>query len=117
MVRLRIACQWKKAIGKSNIAPLPLRGFALKTGVLIFLNSQFVPEERAVVSVFDRSFLYGDGLFETMLICRGKPFRWQQHCERLQRGAEFLKIQLPYSPEKLLGFIDELIAKNKMPHA
>ena len=57
--------------------------FALKTGVLIFLNGQFVPEERAVVSVFDRGFLYGDGLFETMRVFKGKPFRWAQHLERL----------------------------------
>ena len=85
--------------------------------MLIFLNGQFVPEERAVVSVFDRSFLYGDGLFETMRVFHGKPFRWQQHLERLQRGAEFLKINLPYPPEALRGFVDELIAKNKMPDA
>ena len=85
--------------------------------MLIFLNGQFVPEERAVVSVFDRSFLYGDGLFETMRVFRGKPFRWQPHLDRLQRGAEFLKIKLPYAPEALRGFVDELIAKNKMPDA
>jgi branched-chain amino acid aminotransferase len=85
--------------------------------MLIFLNGQFVPEERAVVSVFDRSFLYGDGLFETMRVFRGKPFRWPQHLERLQRGADFLNIKLPYSTEALRGFVDELIAKNKMPDA
>jgi aminodeoxychorismate lyase len=85
--------------------------------VLIFLNGQFVSEERAVVSVFDRSFLYGDGLFETMRVFNGKPFRWAQHMERLQRGAEFLKIKPPFSPEALRNFVDELIAKNEMPDA
>jgi branched-chain amino acid aminotransferase len=85
--------------------------------MLIFLNGQFLPEERAVVSVFDRSFLYGDGLFETMHVFHGKPFRWQQHLDRLQRGADFLNIKLPYSPEALRGFVDELISKNKMPDA
>ena len=54
----------------------------------VFLNGQFVPEERALVSVFDRGFLYGDGLFETVPIYNGKPFRWAQHLERLQRGAD-----------------------------
>lgn len=91
--------------------------FALKTGVRIFLNGRLVPEEQAVVSVFDRSFLYGDGLFETMLVYRGKPFRWEQHIERLQRGAEFLKIKLPFPPNALRDFVDELIAENKMPNA
>ena len=96
---------------------MPPGVFALKIGVLIFLNGQFVPEERAVVSVLDRGFLYGDGLFETMLIFKGKPFRWGEHLERLQRGAEFLKIKIPYSTEALRGFADELIAKNEVPDA
>jgi branched-chain amino acid aminotransferase len=89
--------------------------FALKIPVLVFLNGQFVPEERAVVSVFDRSFLYGDGLFETMRVFRGKPFRWQQHWERLHGGADFLNIKLPYSSEALRQFANELVEKNKMP--
>jgi len=93
------------------------RAFPLKTDVLIFLNGQFVPEEHAVVSVFDRGFLYGDGFFETMRVFRGKPFRWGQHLERLQRGADFLKIKLPYAPEALRQFADELIAKNHLPEA
>jgi len=100
-----------------NFAPLPSRAFALKTGVLIFLNGRLVPEEQAVVSVFDRGFLYGDGLFETMRVFRGKPFRWEQHCERLQRGADFLKIKLPFPPEVLRRFADELIAQNNLPDA
>jgi branched-chain amino acid aminotransferase len=102
---------------RENSAPVRLRVFALKKNVQVFLNGQFVPEKQAVVSVFDRSFLYGDGLFETMLVHRGKPFRWQQHWERLERGAGFLKIKLPYAAEQLRGFIDELIEKNQMPEA
>ena len=85
--------------------------------MLIFLNGRFVPEEQAVVSVFDRGFLYGDGLFETMRVFRGQPFRWQQHCERLQRGADFLKIKLPFTPEALRRFADELITQNNQPDA
>ena len=85
--------------------------------MLIFLNGKFVPEERAVVSVFDRGFLYGDGLFETLCVRNGKPFRWSQHLERLRRGADFLKIKPPFAPDALRDFADELVAKNKMPDA
>lgn len=81
----------------------------------IFLNGQFVPEDRAVVSVFDRGFLYGDGLFETLRVVNGQPFRWTQHIERLQHGADFLKIRLPFAPAALRGFAGELIAKNALP--
>ena len=55
--------------------------------MIVFLNGEFVPEEKAVISVFDRGFLFGDGLFEAMLVRRGEIFRWRQHVERLQRGA------------------------------
>ena len=82
--------------------------------MIAFLNGQFVPEGQAVVSVFDRSFLYGDGLFETMRVCHGKPFRWRQHLERLQRGAEFLKLRLPLTPIELTSFAAQLIAQNQM---
>lgn len=85
--------------------------------MLIFLNGGFVPEERAVVSVFDRGFLYGDGLFETILVRNGKPFRWAQHLERLQRGADFLKIKLPFAPDALREFARELIEKNSLSDA
>jgi aminodeoxychorismate lyase len=97
--------------------PLRRCAFALNRDVLIFLNGQFVPEERAVVSVLDRGFLYGDGLFETMRIFNGKPFRWREHLERFQSGSEFLKIKLPFASEALRGFADELIAKNNLPDA
>ena len=100
-----------------NFASLTPCAFALNRGVLIFLNGQFVPEERAVVSVLDRGFLYGDGLFETMRIFNGKPFRWREHLERFQNGAEFLKIKLPFDPEALRGFVEELIEKNNLPDA
>lgn len=83
--------------------------------MLVFLNGQFVPEECAVVSVFDRSFLYGDGLFETLLVWQGKPFRWTQHLERLHRGAEFLGLKLPFADDALGKFAEELIAVNRLP--
>ncbi|HUA66073.1 MAG TPA: aminotransferase class IV [Alphaproteobacteria bacterium] len=89
--------------------------FPLRNGVLVFLNGAFVPEEKAVVSVFDRGFLYGDGLFEAIRIFNGKPFRWQEHIERLRAGADFLKIKLPYSAGQLRAAADKLIARNKMP--
>jgi len=85
--------------------------------MLVFLDGRFLPKDQALVSVFDRSFLYGDGLFETMLVLNGKPFRFDQHVERLQRGAEFLKIRLPFSAPVLREFASELIRVNQMPDA
>jgi aminodeoxychorismate lyase len=64
------------------------------------------------VPVNDRGFLYGDGLFETIRVCRGRPFRLTQHLERLARGAAFLKIHLPFSPQELQQHAAELISRN-----
>ena len=85
--------------------------------MIVFLNDKFVPEEQAVVSVFDRSFLYGDGLFETIRVWHGQPLHWAQHLERLELGAEFLKIQLPFAPDALRDFADQLIKQNSTPNA
>src|SRR5260370_41796401 len=81
------------------------------------MNGRFVPEYQALVSIFDRGFLYGDGLFETVRVRAGKPFRWQQHVERLQRGAEFLRLRLPYCPAEIRAFADRLIELNRMPES
>lgn len=82
---------------------------------VILLNGRFVPESQAVVSVLDRGFLYGDGIFETMRVIRGKPFRWAEHMERFQRGAAFLKIQPPFGPDELLAHASRLIELNALP--
>jgi aminodeoxychorismate lyase len=85
--------------------------------MVVFLNGKFVPEHEALVSVFDRSFLYGDGLFETMLVANGAPFRWAQHFQRLQRGADFLQINLRFGAPELLEFASQLVSRNKMSDA
>lgn len=83
--------------------------------MIVFLNGRFVSEEEAVVSVFDRSFLYGDGLFEAIRVYNAKPFRWTQHLDRLRQGAEFLGIRLAYSIEELRTQTEELVQRNQMP--
>jgi branched-chain amino acid aminotransferase len=83
--------------------------------MIVFLNGRFVPEKRAVVSVFDRGFLYGDALFEGVLVTRGRPFRWREHIGRLQRGAKFLKLTVPFSRDELLGHALKLVQRNQMP--
>ena len=85
--------------------------------MVAFVNGRFVPEEDAVVSIHDRCFLYGDGLFETIRIYDGKPFRWAQHLERLKCGARFLKIELPFTPEEIRQSAGILIEQNQQSEA
>src|SRR5437867_12906634 len=85
--------------------------------MFVLLNGQLVAEEQAAVPVTDRSFRYGDGVFETIPVYNGKPFRWAQHLERLTRGADFLKIRLAFAPKELRVLASELIERNQMPDA
>lgn len=71
--------------------------------------------EEAHVPVNDRGFMYGDGLFETTRIVGGRAFRLAQHLERMVRGADYLKIPLPYPPKEIQKFVAQLVEANAMP--
>jgi aminodeoxychorismate lyase len=85
--------------------------------MIVFLDGELVPEELAVVSVFDRGFLYGDGLFETIRVSGARPFLWDEHIARLERGAAFLKIQVPFPADVLQKHAEVLIQRNQLPEA
>jgi aminodeoxychorismate lyase len=80
--------------------------------MLVFLNGRFVRETEAGISVFDRGFLYGDGLFEAVRVANGRMFRWTEHFVRLEKGAWHLKLRLPLSNEQLRRRAEELICRN-----
>ncbi|MDI6792194.1 MAG: aminotransferase class IV [bacterium] len=61
----------------------------------IYINGQFFTRDQAKVSVFDRGYLYGDAVFETMRVCKGKVFRLRQHLERLQASAKAILLDTP----------------------
>ena len=58
----------------------------------VYLNGKVIPREEARISPFDRGFLYGYGLFETMRSYGGRVFRLDQHLARLRRSAEKLAL-------------------------
>ncbi|WP_437677213.1 aminotransferase class IV [Sorangium sp. So ce131] len=78
----------------------------------------FRPEE-AKVSVYDRGFLYGDSVFETIRTYGGKPFALEDHLARLERSAERIAISLPVSKEELGREVTALIdqAAREAPQA
>ncbi|MBI3387390.1 MAG: aminotransferase class IV [Deltaproteobacteria bacterium] len=61
----------------------------------VYVNGHVVPAAGARVSVFDRGFLYGDGLFETMRSYRGALFGLSEHLARLRASARWLRIPVP----------------------
>ena len=80
-----------------------------------FVNGRFVPEAQATVSIFDRGFLYGDGVFETMRVYGGRIFRAVEHMERLFTGLKLLGIVSVFSPEELRAVCRSLAEMNQVP--
>lgn len=62
--------------------------------------------EDATVSAFDRSFLFGDDVFETLRTCRGRPVAWIPHLARLRRSADVLGIPIPWTDAELRAIVD-----------
>ena len=83
--------------------------------MMVYIDGKFVPENEAKVSVFDRSFLYGDGLFETILLFNHSLFRYKEHIERLKRCLNFLKIPCNFKDDDIQKTAIELSHKNNMP--
>jgi aminodeoxychorismate lyase len=79
---------------------------------LVYLNGRFLPEDRAHVSVQDRGFLYGDGLFEAVRVYDGAPFLWLEHMKRFGIGCSTLRIVPPLSGGELNRVCGELIRRN-----
>lgn len=81
----------------------------------VWINGRFLPAAEAQVSVFDRSFLYGDGLFATVRVARSRPFLWRDHWARLLIGANRLRIRLAPMQAELEAGIAELLRRNHSP--
>lgn len=64
---------------------------------LVSIDGEIVPPERATVSVYDRGFLYGDSVFETIRTYGGVPFALPDHMARLGRSAALVAMPLPLS--------------------
>jgi branched-chain amino acid aminotransferase len=82
--------------------------------VLIYLDGELVPKERAMVSVFDHGFLYGDGVFEGIRVYQGNVFRLDEHIDRLYESAKTIALEIPLSREAMIqATLDTVAANNK----
>ncbi len=78
----------------------------------VYVNGKFLPRAEAKVSVFDRGYLYGDGVFEGIRTYNGRIFRLDKHLERLYRGAKAIALDLPLTPEEFKDVIIEAVRRN-----
>jgi branched-chain amino acid aminotransferase len=77
-----------------------------------YVNGRFVPEEQATISINDRGFLYGDGVFETMRVYGGKIFRALDHSIRLSSGIRHLGLGPFLTTAEMMAVCQVLIRRN-----
>ena len=78
----------------------------------VFLNGEFGPLSEAKISVLDRGFIFGDGIYEVVPVYHRKPFRMAQHLARLARSLAKLDIQSPYTTAEWEKLVHDLIDRS-----
>ncbi len=78
----------------------------------IYLNGYFMPIEEAKISVLDRGFIFGDGVYELIPVYSRHPFRLTEHLKRLQYSLDGIKLKNPHSEGEWTRIIEQLIAQN-----
>ena len=81
---------------------------------IVYVNGEFVPEEDARISVFDRGFLFADGVYEVSSVIDGKLIDNAAHIARLQRSLDELSMAPPCSMEEIEAIQKEMLARNNL---
>ena len=81
---------------------------------IIYFNGEFLPFEKATISIYDRGFLFGDGVYEVIPVFDGHPFEIEAHLERLKKSLEAIQLDLSLSSEDWLQICHNLIQKNDL---
>ena len=75
-----------------------------------YLNGEYTPLNEAKVSVLDRGFIFGDGVYEVLSVYGGKVFRFVQHMDRLERSLRECRMHNPHTRDEWQAIATKLIA-------
>ena len=78
----------------------------------VFLNGEFMPIEQAKISVLDRGFIFGDGVYEVIPAYSRRPFRLEEHLVRLQSSLDAIRLANPHPASKWIELVGKIIAGN-----
>ena len=81
---------------------------------IVYVNGDFVPEEEAKVSIFDRGFLFADGVYEVTPVLQGKLLDNPGHMARLERSLGELRMESPVPVAEIPALMKDLIARNDL---
>ena len=79
----------------------------------VYLNGQFLPVTEAKISVLDRGFIFGDGVYEVIPVYSRHIFRLPEHLQRLSNSLNSIKLTNPHSDAEWEKIIRELVARNE----
>ncbi|SAI51674.1 class IV aminotransferase [Bordetella ansorpii] len=82
----------------------------------VYLNGEFMRVDEAKISVLDRGFIFGDGIYDVVPVYQGKPFRIDGHLDRLQRSLAALRIAPPLDRAGWADLVRELAARCPDPY-
>ena len=77
----------------------------------VYLNGKYLPIEEATVSVLDRGFIYGDGVYELIPVYRRKPYRMAEHLSRLQHSLERIRLSNPHTESEWTSIVNGVIER------
>ena len=81
---------------------------------IVYVNGKYVDEENAMVSVFDRGFLFADGVYEVTTVMQGALIDNEGHLKRLRRSLNELNMPSPASDEEIVAVQLELLERNQL---
>jgi D-alanine transaminase len=80
----------------------------------VFVNGEYLPETEGKISIFDRGFLFADGVYEVTAVVNGKLVDYGPHMERLERSLRELRIDWPCTREELGAMHQEMVRRNAL---
>jgi len=81
---------------------------------VVYLNGEYLPLDKATVSVEDRGFLFADGIYEVVRYYGGRPFQLDAHMRRLERSAQGARLPLAPDVANLPHILGHLVAENAL---
>lgn len=78
----------------------------------VYVNGEYLPESEGKISIFDRGFLFADGVYEVTAVLNGKLVDYDPHMERLERSLKELRIGWPCSKDELKAMHLEMVKRN-----
>ena len=82
---------------------------------IAYVNGRFGPLAEAVVSIEDRGYQFGDGIYEVIRTYRGRPFAVEAHLQRLERSAKALRLTTGQTPGQWASLIREGLQRSQYP--